>query len=337
MVELALVLLLGMLLAVLGIRSWVNEVNDAQARAAAVWMSSVHKAVMGYLQRHGPAIQEAHSEDALSAYGYAKWHAPTLAELAAAGLLTPGMPEAVRPTGSAYVHVWRRGDCPGDGCMVEALIHGERPLLNARHEVDEAAIAQWLLAADGEGGAVHPDQPDRLRSTRFAYSSILPDGTVLAPGTVGMAVTAEHQALWSYLRVRDHRDPDLQGHLSVAGDFSSGGNAAVVGQLTIGGKAEFNQPCHPEQAIVHREGGGLMVCRFGMWRPAGQFGGAFTYNSVHGCTDMEGLAAVNPLTGRCSCTLGTTAVRIFDTGAESDTSGPYEPSAGRRSVYICIG
>ncbi len=336
LVELALVMMLGMMLAVLGIRSWVNQVNDAQARAAAVWMSSVHKAVLGYLQRHGPAIQDAEVDDALHVHGFANWRAPTLAELAAAGLLTSGMPEAVRATGSARIHVWKR-ECPGDACTVEALIHSERPLLDPRGQPDEAAIAQWLLAAEGEGAAVHPDEPGRLRGTRFSYSSALPDGSIMPPGTVGMAVTAEHQALWSFLRVRDHRDPDFQGNLSVVGDLHGGGDAVVTGQLTLGREAQFNQACRPEQAIAHHESGGLMVCRMGRWRPAGQFGGAYTYNSHYGCVDLDGVSAVNPLTGRCSCAPGTSAVRIFDTGTESEHAQPGESMLGRRFVYVCIG
>lgn len=337
LVELTLALLIALLVAVLGMRSWVNQVNDAQARAAAVWMETVHKAVLAYLQRHGPDIQEAASHDALAGAGYQDWRAPTLAELAAAGLLASGMPHTVRLTGGARIHVWRSGECPGDACTVEALIHGEQPLLDAHAQVDEAMVAQWLLAAQGEGAAVHPGEPGRLRGTRFSVNSTLPDGSVLPPGTVGMAVTAEHQALWSYLRVGDRRDPDFQGDLSLAGDVMAGGSGTVGGHLRIGAEAVMNAPCQPDRAIVQRDAGGLLTCRQGRWRPAGQFGGAFAYNHPFGCQNAEGVPTANLLTGGCSCARGTTPIMVYDAGEQAAQPQPGLPFLGRQSVYICIG
>ena len=336
LIELALGLLIASLLAAWGAQAWVNRLNDAQAQSAAVWMEAVHKAVLGYVQRHGPAIQEAETEYALSAHGFQDWRAPSLDELAQAGLLSSGMPLAIRPIGSARIHVWKRGDCPGDSCIVEALVHSERPFLDERSgEVNQAMVAQWLLAANGEGAAVHPDKPDHIRGIRFAFSSSLPDGTILPAGTVGMAVTAEHQALWSFLRVRDRRDPDFQGGLTVAEHVQGGGDADFAGHLVLGAGAQTDAACSPENAIAHDiRNGGLLVCFRGRWRSSGKFGGAYGYNIPNGCRTPEGLSTANPITRDCSCPLYTVPTLVYDSGPPDPMGGP---SRGRQSVYICIG
>ena len=331
LLELAFALLIASLLAAWGAQALVNRLNDAQAQSAAVWMEAVHKAVIAYVRRHGPDIQEAAGVDALSEHGYADWRAPTVPEFVQAGLLSPGIPEASRLTGAARVNVWRRGACPGDGCIVEALVHGERPLRDdARDLPDEAMMAQWLLAAQGQGAAVHPGDPARIRGAAFASSSTLPNGTVLPVGTVGMAVTAEHQALWSYLRVRDPRDPDFQGPLSVAGDVRGEGDVALAGQLSIGARRNDGHACETEDAVVHEAEGGLLVCRHGRWRSAGRTGGGYGYNMLHGCQTMDGLRTANPVTGTCSCPWYAVTVQISD-------SGPRPHPEGRQYGYLCVG
>ena len=337
--ELALALLIASLLAAWGTQAWVNRMNDAQARSAAVWMDAIHKAVLGYVQRHGPAIQEADNEYALSAHGFQDWRAPTLSELEQVGLLSSGMPSAIRPIGSARIHVWRRGDCPGDSCIVEALIHSEHPFVDERSgRVDQAMVAQWLLAAEGEGAAVHPDNPGIIRGVRFAFSSSLPTGSVLPVGTVGMAVTAEHQALWSFLRVRDQRDPDFQGPLTVAEQVHGGGDAEFDGQLVLGAQAQIDGVCAPDNAIANDiKNGGLLVCHRGRWRSSGKFGGAYGYNIPYGCKTPEGLSTANPITRDCSCPMHTLPALVYDSGPPEPPSQAGAPLRGRQSVYMCIG
>lgn len=325
LLELAVALLLAGLLAVWGVQALVHRFNDAQAQSAAVWMEAVHKAVLAYVRRHGAEMQTAPDHEALVHHGYGDWRAPTLAELAQAGLLSSGVPHATRLTGAARVNVWRRGVCPGDGCIVEALVHGDRPLRDAAGEwPDESMMAQWLLAAQGQGAAVHAGDPAHMRGAAFAFSSTLPDGTVLPAGTVGMAVTADHQALWSFLRVGDPRNPDFQGGMSVARDITLGG------QLVIGGTAGDGESCAPENAVVHDVAGGLLVCRHGRWRAGGRMGGGYGYNTLHGCHTSDGMSTANPVTQRCTCPWYTSAVRIMD-------SGPRPAPEGRQYAYLCVG
>lgn len=339
LIELMLALLIASLLAAWGVRTWVNQLNDAQAKSAAVWMEAVHKAVLAYVQRHGAEIQEALGNHALAKHGYQDWRSPTLEEFAQTGLISSGMPRSVRLLGTARIHVWRRGECPGDNCIVEALIHSEQPLIEAQAgHVDEAMVAQWLLAANGEGAAVHPGDPDRIRGARFAFSAAMPDGTVLPVGTVGMGVTAEHQALWSYLRVGDRRNPDFQGKLSVAESLEGGGDASFQGQIVLGAAAEIDQRCYTENAIARDAlNGGLLVCYQGYWRSTGNFGGGYSYNSPHGCQTPEGLSTANPLTRDCSCPIHTNPALVYDSGPVLPGPESMGPSRGRQRVYLCIG
>lgn len=337
--ELAMALLIASLLAAWGAQAWVNRTNDAQAAAAAVWMKAVHKSLSGYLQRFGPEIQLASESNALAVYGFADWRSPSMDELARSGLLSPGMPTSHRLTGGARIHVWRRGECPGDFCMVEGLVYSERPLLRpARDTPDESMIAQWLLATEGAGGAVHPSDPERIRGSAFAMDTPLPDGSVLPVGTVGMAVTAEQQALWSYLRVRDPRDPDLQGRLSVAGDIHGSAHGSLGGHLVVGAEHIPETACAPEKALAHaRGGGGLLVCQHGTWRSAGRFGGGYGYSVPFGCRTSDGSSTANPLTGKCSCPLYTTPSLVYDSGASNPATGGGAGASTRQYVYLCIG
>lgn len=331
LVELALALLLASLLAAWAAHTMVNRYNDARAQAGAVWMEAIHKAMLAYVRQHGPAMQMAGDPAALVGHGFQDWRKPTLAELTLAGLLSAGVAHSTRLLGAARVHVWRRGECPGDACIIEALVHGDQPLRDADQDLpDQAMIAQWLLAAQGEGAAVHAADAGRIRGPAFAFSSTLPDGTVLPIGTVGMAVTAEHQALWSFLRVRDPRDPDFQGPLSVAGDLHGRGDGVLEGQLVIHAQGEDDQPCVPDNAVVHDVRGGLLVCKDGFWRSASRMaGGGYGYNMKHRCQTADGVKTANPVTGDCSCPWYTVAVQILDTG-------PNDP-VGRQYAYLCVG
>lgn len=332
LVELALAALLAMLLVVWGAQAIVNRLDDAHAQSSAVWMAAVHEAAMAYVERHGPAIQRATAPGALAAQGYADWRKPTMAELAAAGMLSPGMPNATSLAGAAKVEVWQRGPCPGDACMVEALVYGDRPLRRAHGQApDFAMMAQWLLAAEGKGAAVYPDDPQYIRGAAVRFSNALHDGMVLPAGTVGMAITAEHLAKWSYLRVRDPRDPDFQASLSVLGDIRGARDGRVAGQFVIDTEHVEGTWCDPDRAIAHDVVGGLLVCRYGQWRSGSRGGGGgYGYNASHGCRLRDGTPTLNPVTGDCSCPWYATAVPIFD-------SGPLPVAEGRQFAYLCVG
>jgi hypothetical protein len=330
LIELAMALALAILIASWAAQGVVHRFNDAQAQAAAVWMRTLHKAALSYVGRHAPGIQMASAPSDLAAEGYADWRAPKVEELMDAGLVPSGFPTVNGLAGEARVAVWTRGNCPGSDCIVEALVYGSRPLLKKGSEPDEAMIAQWLLGAEGFGAAVHPSDPDHLRGSAYALASVLDNGMALPVGTVGMAVTTEQQAFWNFLRVRDPRDPDLQGALTVAGDLNAASDVSLDGRLLIRSQAVAGARCDTDGALVQESNAGLLICRMWQWRPVSRIGGGYGHNSLYGCSSPDGLSTANPLTGGCFCPSYAMPFLLLDTG---ESSGP----TGRQRAYLCVG
>src|SRR5690606_6852984 len=135
--------LLMTLLAVWGANTLVNAMNDARAQDGAVWMLSLRKAAQDYLERYAELLAGAEDPQALASHGYADWTVPSLAELKADTLLSPGFPERAA-IGGATLRVVRDGACPGRDCRVQALVHSNGPLLYRNTErIDAQSVARF--------------------------------------------------------------------------------------------------------------------------------------------------------------------------------------------------
>ncbi|RBP41091.1 hypothetical protein DFR37_103437 [Eoetvoesiella caeni] len=328
MLELTAALLITVLLAVWGASQLVNRINDGATQAAAVWMSSVRMAAHAYLDRNKTVLQEAVAKTELAQLGYADWSRPSLAELKNAGLLSAGFPEYGLRGMQAVLRVMRSGPCPGSNCRLEALVYGSIPLSVAVPSgPHEQMLAQWLLAAQGQGGAVTEVRPNVVGGSAFEFPNPpLADNETLPVGTVAMAVTAEQLAASDYLRVRDSRDPQFQNSLTVSGDIHAQASIAVHDHLSIGAQALERSFCAKEGLIARAQFGGLLVCQAQMWASAGgRGGGGYSTNSKTGC----GAGAYNPITGSCSCPPGYGAVRIAE-------SGSITAAEGLTRGYLCV-
>src|SRR5690625_1646551 len=192
--DLLLAAAIALLLAVWGSHEIANRIDDASARQGAQWMLMVRSAVHNYLEQHHERLRHADSPGNLLPYGFHDWAKPTLAELKAAGLLDPGFPERVRPLQGAVVRILRDGPCPGEGCRVGAIVHGQQAFLKESGVVNEHMMAQWLLASEGLGGLVHPLRPDVISGQTFSLANPPDSGAALTPGTVVMAVSDDQIA-----------------------------------------------------------------------------------------------------------------------------------------------
>jgi hypothetical protein len=329
MLELTVALLVATLLAVWGAGQVANRINDAAAQAAAVWMSSIRLAAFAYLDRHKAVLRAASGTAELAHLGYADWARPRLAELKAAGLLSAGFPESgVRGLG-ATIRIMRSGPCPGNECRVEALVHSSRALPDAMASPSgEQLVAQWLLAAQGQGGAVLRGRSHQIGGAAFQFPNPpVPGLDPLPDGTVAMAVTAEQLAATDYLRVRDSRDPDLQGTATVKGDIHARASVNVQGYLSIGAEATERTACPADGLMARAAYGALLVCWGNVWLPAGgRGGGGYSTNTKTGCA----AGTYNLITGACSCPPGYGAVRISE-------SGSMMAAEGLTRGYLCIG
>jgi hypothetical protein len=336
MLELAAAVLVATLLVVWAASALVHKINDAAAQSSAVWMLAIKKGAQGYLERHATQLALASQTSALSEQGYANWARPSLAELKADQLLSPGFPEQGAAGLGAAVVVMRSGVCPGADCRLEALIYASKAFTHrASGAADEQMVAQWLMASQGWGGSVKPSNPHVISGAAFAFPNPPAPGTDKLPiGTVAMAVTSEQLSGLDFLRVRDQRDPQFQGEASVKGDIHAQASLTVQKHLFVEAQNNFMTSCAADGAIASEPGGGLLVCRNGRWRSAGRRNaGAYMVNSKRGCRDADGKSTANPVTGACSCPVGSKEQGVSDSGPDSES----DPALlGRTRGYVCI-
>jgi len=325
--EVLLAAAVALLVAIWASHAIANRVNDAVARQGAQWMLMVRGAVHAYLQDYVEALRHADSPGDLLLHGFQNWSAPTLAELKAAGLLDTGFPEYVRPLMGATIRVLRDGDCPGDHCRVGAIVHSRQALLKASGDVNEHMMAQWLLAADGLGGMVHPSRPGVIGGQTFSLPNPPVGGAQLPTGTVAMMVSHDQVDQAAWLRVGDTRDPQFQADASVQGDISAGGTVSAGQYLELGAVEEWRWPCDTFGTVARNEQFGLLVCQGGLWQLAVRQGGGYAINTRFGCYSPEGVSLKNPVTGSCSCPFGFTSVPISEGG---------DVTRGMTHGFLCV-
>jgi competence protein ComGC len=331
--ELLLVVLIATLLAVWAAGTLVQKINDAHAQGSAAWMLTARKAVQSYTERYADALMQADHIGSLASKGYADWTAPTLQELKSDHLLAPGFPETGVQGAGLLIRVMRQGAaCPGADCRVEALIYSASPYLHrASQRVDEQMVAQWMLASEGWGGMVTAARPDRISGPAFQFNNPPVTGAPLPPGTVALAVTSQQPGMQDFLRVRDARDPDFQGRVTIKEELDIGESAYVRGYLHLGPQGYEYDPCPENGAVAREYMGGLLVCNKLQWRSAGRGGGGgYAVNSRYGCKTSGGGSTANPVTRACSCPEGHASVIISDSGAHS-------ADEGRTTGFLCVG
>ncbi|NYT46222.1 hypothetical protein H0A64_15455 [Alcaligenaceae bacterium] len=329
LMELVVAAMLAMLLAVWGASALMNRITDARAESAAVWMLSVRQALHAYIDRYADDLRHADGPASLSHKGYADWAAPTLAQLKADQLLSPGFPELAY-FGGASLRLWRHGACPGADCRVDALVHGNQPVRGKAGGIDEQTIAQWTLSSKGYGGAVSQAQPQYIRGPAFAFNNPSWDGEPLLPGIVAMAVTSEQSSQREFLRVGDTRNPDFKGGATIEGDVHAMDDLHVGRYLRLQSEHAMFAPCAQEGDVARNPDSGLLVCRDGRWHSAVRGSGGFSMNQLYGCFDSLGASTANPVTSACSCPVGASMVQISD-------SGPLAFPHGRTVGFLCIG
>ncbi|NYT57455.1 hypothetical protein H0A65_00800 [Alcaligenaceae bacterium] len=335
LLELVVAVLLAALLAGWGTQALINKMNDASAQAHAAWMLSLRKAVLSYIERHAQTLVHAEHEAALNDAGYANWSRPSIAELKADGLLSPGFPESVRPGGGASVRLLRHGSCPGNDCRLHAFMYSDQPFLKKYlGGIDEQMVAQWLMASQGWGGWVDGARPAIMGGASFEYANPPWSGPPLPAGTVVLALGTEHLLGLNFLRVRDVRDPDFQGGATVQGTIQTGADLRVQRYLYLNTPGQSGEPCDDDGAISRESGAGLLICQDQLWRPlvsgssTASLGG-FSTNQWRGCLNSLGTSTANPVTGACSCPSSTQTVQISD-------SGPHDYPEGRTLGFLCV-
>ncbi|AZG07701.1 type II secretion system protein [Pigmentiphaga sp. H8] len=209
LIELAIVASIAMVLVVLAGGRLIREVDDAAAQATGTYLLAIKGAMDGYLVRHYDTLAEGGS-----VAGVVSALAPTLDELRSAGLLQGGFPERTPFNQSVAIRIERSAACPENGCRVDALIHTSTPLRPpGTPEPDPGVLAQVVMASGGYGAAAYPDQPAVMRGATYA----VPNPLGATAGVVGAVASLDTTMFQQFVRMRDSRNPDLQGGLDVKG------------------------------------------------------------------------------------------------------------------------
>lgn len=241
--ELALATALAVMVAVWGASKWMQQVEDAAATATGVWYLEIKRGLDSALLKHFDALASHPAPDPGGAPPppFAMPLAPTLGELQRAGFLAADFPSQPPLGGGAALRVLVGAGCPGEGCRIDAVAFSQSPLsTGSSAEPNDVAMAQVLAATQGYGGAVQRLAPTRLQGTAFSFANPPASGMpTLAPGTVAVWAGLDRAGYDKYLRVRDARDPDFQGALTVAAGARVGGHAHLAGGAQIDGDARF--------------------------------------------------------------------------------------------------
>ncbi|CAB3737492.1 hypothetical protein LMG6001_05262 [Achromobacter insolitus] len=308
----------------------VQRIEDSAARAAGVWLTQIRQAVADVLARHFAVL--AKGEGPRNEQGvplFADPLAPTMDELRGLGMLPADFPDRSALGFSAQIRIARAPSCPGERCRLDGLVYSAAPLLKSGTQApDLIGISTAIDAARGYGGAIWPGKPGLVRGAAFSFPNpLMPGLPVHPPGTLALwaGVGAGGPDLDRYVRLRDTRDPQLQGNLSVAS------SAQIGSYLAVGARAGAGQACRlPSGTMANSEQGELLTCQSGTWEPAsGGFGGAYSFNHPLGCYHYTGVSTANPRTGTCSCPAGYKAVIV-------SAGGKWTQTEGWTTGYVCV-
>jgi hypothetical protein len=151
---------------------------------------------------------------------------PTLAELQALGRLPNTFPVASPGNQLVRVFITRTG-CPGPGCNLVAMACLTEPMrVRARARDDLATVA--MSAMDGRGGRSHVAAPDMIRGTLMGA---VPNPFGSVSGIVCGQTNVDAGVFESFARLRDTRDLDLRGGLTISGTNPTGEALRVNGDI----------------------------------------------------------------------------------------------------------
>nr|WP_280971469.1 shufflon system plasmid conjugative transfer pilus tip adhesin PilV [Cupriavidus gilardii]WDE72706.1 hypothetical protein [Cupriavidus gilardii] len=237
--------------------------------------------VMGtYAAKYWDALQLG-----TSIAGVANPMEPTVAELQALGL-THAAFSSTSPVGGTFrTRVVRLpANCVGTDCNLATRVWIDQPMLNVNGRPD----GRRLIAAVGVIGADGGFTEGNTATVRFSggWTSENPDPAQRAG--ILVAVNGYGSSAWgAFVRIRDTRDPDLRGRLTVAGDTQVNSNLNVAQTATanrlVGNDVIPNSnlylpaavspgtPCSVDASVRRNSAtwSGLVVCAFGKWQPIG--------------------------------------------------------------------
>lgn len=232
LVELIIVTALAAIISAYGAKQIVAELESGKAEASATYATTLKEAVDEFLNLNALALSTGSG-----IVGVNNPLAPTIAELKNTTRLPQGFP-LIDPFKRRLLISIDSSGCPGMGCTLTAYAYSHLPLTTGctAYAADGACAAvqgniKYAVAEEirqkshGYGASVSMLNPTRLRGTSCDFPA--PPGSGI--GTYGICTTRTAAIYSQFVRIRDDRNPDLQGDLSVVGKIKSGSIAVGSG------------------------------------------------------------------------------------------------------------
>lgn len=145
---------------------------------------------------------------------------PTINELIVGGKrLLPSFPQSLPTRQNVDIFITRT-NCPGNDCLLTALVCTASPITFGRSFVRYDLAATMMTSQHGIGGQSR--QSDPLNIVGPALNAPNPYGNV--PGIVCASARVDTAIMMQFVRMGDTRDPFLRGDLTVKGTIGAGGD-----------------------------------------------------------------------------------------------------------------
>lgn len=274
LVELTIALLIAAVLGIYATARVVQTVDDATAQSTGVYVNSAGVWAERYVLQNYDALATGGPVP-----GVVNPLQPTFTELKALGRLPSTFPQ-FSPSQQQLRFDVARTACPGAGCVITATACLTTPLLiRGLAREDLATVA--VIAMQGNGGRSQIGNGAVVRGAGFTMPNPVPGN----PVGIICGQTVVDSALYNqFVKVRDTRDPDLQGGMTLSGALPNtftldvNGTANFAGGITTGGAITLDAngaagaACAPDNQMVWGVVNGsptLLKCSGGVWTPTG--------------------------------------------------------------------
>ena len=232
--ELIVVIAVSTIIAIAAVPAIVWKTEEAGMEATGVYMSVLKSALEKYnLINH----------DALVAgtpiVGFANPLAPTVNELIAAKLVaSPSFPSNTPQRIPVSTQIVLQ-TCPGVTCRIFGIAYTTRPQVYVgTTDIRYDLVASYLASpgAAGSGASSQQGSEGVLKSAVFS----VPNPVAGTPGGIIAIGTYLDEGIFAnFVKIRDTRDPDLQGGMTLSGLLPSGNALDVNGNVKVAGKSNF--------------------------------------------------------------------------------------------------
>jgi len=212
LLELILAITISAILAVYANAELAGQQEESIARGGGVYLKTVAMAVEKYTYINWENLSNGNpvpgTSDSLK---------PTIPELIAMQRLTTGFPAGM-PTRQVVRIDITRSACPGTGCQITTTVCTTTPVKGFGVGATRFDLAYAMLdEQSGSGGQSRQGDGANIRGPALNVPNPLGnvEGIVCGSSYVDLGLFNQ------FVRIRDTRDPDLQGPLTVAGDVTA--------------------------------------------------------------------------------------------------------------------